>query len=857
MPFPISPTVVWGIAAGAAALLVMLGAFTIFLCRRMRQKKKLTRILAASERRLSGYPGGHFSLTDADVARMPGTRSVLRRPTYSSRGSSRGYVPVTSRESLPSRPILASMSRAVVRDQAVPQNTNSSPSWPLPRRLTRSNVTPLVKLRTPPLTPITEKSAKKLGRDRAVAIEIQPIGVDKHNDKIQMPVLDSQESFKSDVFTTTVLTPKPLFHDKPRSCSAGAISQCSKAQVGEATVSNRKKALPSTGFPRSSSLCSQQPGLAPEKPMPPLPFNLPVPKRIQSFKSPGELSSRRTSENSLFSGDTYILDDKAFRPFSRADTDFTSISLASPSMVESKSEGLGIFAGDDVDLQTSKIGETSSLGLPVKAIRPHAQAGSRKSLRASIVNSLPRSESSGLSMSLLDHGPSRKTSSASLSTGTAMLSNRSSLGVPGNTNRKHATLRGISPASPLRTISVCGNNEDIKSKRVSTSILQVVSGNNGSPLHDRVDKRPSSWSTTNPFPWDSTTSMRPGKPSAVKDRSKGHRPQRPTSISNNQPRLMQIMSLPHTGAIEAASSNTSSLTPSLDLSKNDYFLPRPPSRVTFDPQINPSLKMKSFHSIGVASYSPTLSMVDMYNSGANSAPELEEPTAERKPSAQGPSGANPNRHKQVVSHDDPGRWSVLAPDMEFTLPTPEELDSSRPSQLPENSMSSFNSRPFLFPMPPPSRPSYYANRRSPSSSPIRGPRAPPARHYPSKRISKSLHNGSGKDLRKSIMAIRRMNSEAAELQPKQHQRYLSIGRTGSTIFEGDVLGDIFGDVQVLGGKAEEVEKHLAAGKGLKNMPSTYVAGDCDLSTPTKKKVVGLPWGSPGSLYDTSGFLREG
>ncbi|MCJ1423066.1 hypothetical protein MMC29_000947 [Sticta canariensis] len=827
MPFHISTTVVWGIAAGAAALSVVIGGTTVILWRRMRQKKQLARILTAGERRLSGYPGGHFSLTDADVARMPGTRSVLRRPAHSSRGNSRGYAPVTSRESLPRQPMLAGISRAVIRDQTVPQSTTSGPSWPLPRRLTRSSATPLTKLRVPPLAPITEKSAKILEKDRAVAFETQPVGSDERdrdNNKTQLPVLDS---FQSDIFTPAVPKPKPLFHDKPRSSSAGSIAQWSKAQVGGAIVSNQEKALPMPRFPRSSSLCSQQPGLAPEKPMPPLPFNLPVPKRIQSIKSPAELSSRRTSGNSLFSGDTYILEDKALRPFSQVETDFTSISLASSSIVGLKQEGLGIFAGEDKDWKGSKFRESSSLCLPVKAVRPHTQAGSRKSLRVSIVNSLPRSESSGLSMSLLDHGPSRNTSSASISTGPAALSKKVGPGVPRSTVRKEARLSGISPASPVRKIS---GSEDVKGQRASTSALQVVSGNRNSPLYDPFDERPSSWSTGNPFPWDSTTSMQPGKASAMKDRAKGHRPQGAISISKNQPLLMPMRVMAHTGAIEEATpSRTSNPTPSLDLSKNDYFLPRPPSRITFDPQINPNPNMKTFHSFGGASYSPTLSVVDMYNAGANEASVLEESTPERKPT----------------------------PDMDFTLPTPEELDPSRPSQIPETCNPSFDPRAsFLFPMPPPSRQSYSTNRRSPSSSPIRGPRAPPPGHHPSKRVSKSLHNGSSKDLRKSIMAIRRMNSEAADLQPKLHQRYLSIGCTSRTIFEDDAVarGDVFGGMQVLESKAEEVKKNPGVGK---DMPSTCVADGSGLSTPTKKMEQGLTWGSPRSLYDTSGFLREG
>lgn len=100
-----------------------------------------------------------------------------------------------------------------------------------------------------------------------------------------------------------------------------------------------------------------------------------------------------------------------------------------------------------------------------------------------------------------------------------------------------------------------------------------------------------------------------------------------------------------------------------------------------------------------------------------------------------------------------------------------------------------------------------------------------------------------------------MNSEAADLQPQQYQRYLSIGRTGNTILEDDaVVQDIFGNMQVLRSKSEEAENDTEAGRGQMDMPFTSDPGS---STPTKKKEVTLTWGSPGSLYDTTGFLREG
>ena len=840
---------VWGVAAGAAIFLVVIGAITIILCRRARQKKKIT-ILTAGERRLSGYPGGHFSITDSDVARMPGTRRVIRR-TQGSYGSSRGYTAVTSRETLPRRPIAPTMSKAIAHDSVSMKRATSNPSWPLPRRLTRSNATPLVKIKSPSLTPVTEKPAKSVGRIDVVSVNNSPaVNEQGGKDMVQFhpPIPDPKGIAQSDLSTTPILKPEPLFLAKPRSHSAGAIAQFLNPQQDRTNPTVMDSSLPRARLPRSSSLCSQQSGLAPNIPMPPLPLNLQPSKRYQCIRSPPETSSRRTSGNSLFSGDTYLLDESSSRPFSQAETDFTSTSIASASKFGSKPEGLGIFAPEHISRNPSSFRESSGLTQPAKAARVTVPSGAQKAFRASIAKSLPRSESSGLSMSLLDQGLSRNASGASLSKENALLRGKSSLRVPANTDRNARSLREVSSGSPLRKLAAYNSNQDVKSKRASASILQVVSGNHGSPLHDQLDKRPSSWSTGNPFEWH-PTSLQLGKASAKKDRARGHMAQNSVRIPNIQQPVMPLR-FPHApGQIGLAPQRTSGITPSLDLSKNDYFLPRPPSRVTFEPQISSSSKRGSLQRDGGTAYSPALSVVDLYKSEGIGSPESETLTPEKKPSPERRSGANPNRHKTVFSHQNLARWSLVEPS------SPENRhhsrmgdDSALPSPLPSPHSS------FLFPIPP--QAPYLSRRRSPSSSPIRGPRPQPSRRS-SRRISKSF-SGSARDLQKSIMQIRRMNSEARDLHPRQHSRYLSIGRT-SALFDRSAspasARRVLDEMHALEENPGSSVARVAAIKGPKDIAHVENSGYPDLVTP-EESTMGVVWDSPGRLYGPDGFLVE-
>lgn len=809
----------------------------------MRQRKQLARTYAAGERRLSGFPGGHFSITDADVARMPGIRRN-RRAAHSSFGSLRGYTAVTSEERLPRRPVLTTMARAVVKDTANLESNTLPPSWPLSRRLTRSGAIPISKAKPPSMLPVIDRLNAQ--EDRDIPTEVGQGGQERPVEK-KIKMLPSVPSFEAtlqaDMFAATVLKPKPLFHDNQRSVSAGTMAHRSQRQQHEGNGSSMDSELLRARLPRSTSLCSQKSGLAPTMPMPPLPSNILPSKRFHTIKSPAG-SSMRTSENSLFSGYTSILDGIASRPFSQVETDLTSTSVASPVPLEFRPEGLGIFTADSTTWDPRDYRESSRTVHQVKTARVCAQPGSQKPLRASIVGSLPRSESSGLSMSLLDHGPSRDVSNTSLNKDQALLIRKSTLRVPKTTDCKTTRQRGLSPASPLRNISACNNYEETKEKRLSTSILQVVSGNNSGPLYDRQSKRSSSWSRNATQCDTATLSTQASIETRVL-----HQADDQSSL-----RISNILLAPVPLGLPVARERTKSqpsnafaLHPSLDLSKNDFFLPGPPPCVDFDPQINSKLFAKASHHRSFTVYSPTLSMVNLYDSSTDEPSEPGMSVFGEDLSVKPPSGANPNRHRTIFPTQSNVIGLSFSPDPELAPESPcsdLHLDRSSPST---NLRSSF-----LFPMPPPSRRQHPYRRRSPSNSPIRGPRTPPTRRSYSRRISKATHHHPGGDLRKSVAALRRMNSEAAVgLHPKQHKRYLSIGDTGSMVFV---------DEPSLQNLLENTEVRGEGTTGSVVIPGDISGDSTEMRTggtvtPIRKGLVEL-WGTPGSLYDTKGFLRD-
>lgn len=885
MPFQLTTGVIWGIGVGAFVLTLAGGLVVIVLYCRMKQRRQLARIFSARERRLSGYPGGHLSITDEDVARMPGTRRV-RNSNHAPSAPSRGWTAISSRESLPRRPAKPAVKQS--------QNTTSSvPVWPLPPRLTRSTGAPLAKL--PASLQYNAKEEEK-SPESAELPDItfrtpDPNDIARDN---SIGIRDGYEdATQQEALTSPALRPKPLFHSKQRSISAGLIIQRPEWEMKHAEVSglpklpgNTPKANPP--IPRSASLCNQQAGMVPTKPIPPLPFNFSKSHRFQNIKSLAEANSIRASGNSLLSGDTSILDDCVSRTMSQAETSLTSTSMLSPRVVSSELGRARMSDTENHVWRSSASGGSLYALQQSKANELQAKHEARKSCRASIVQSLPRSASSGLSLSLsLAPDSSRNVSSTSLHIDKGLLSRAPSLMVP-DTLEGNGSRRGKSPASPLRNSTTFDSQGELKTEKKFLSTLQVISGNEGSIEASQPEKALLS-GENNIFQWDPVSPMQPGKPSASRGRAKGHLRQTDLKIKKSGESNVRISDIPLPG-IPSASSFMREMSPEtperetppgcLRPLTSDHALPRLPTRVTFDPQIISSGHPKPLREIRNNDDSPTLSMFG-YN--LNNTSSLESLVSSPSPRRRSPirhrqSGSNPNRLKPVVSIPGQGHWSIMNFDSSFTADPakialdPEPVRPKAPKLVtlsPQAATPSASSPPLSFMCPIPPEKDMPTRRSSPGSSPIRGPRAAPGRRSLLRGVGKSSSygvTGNGRDLRKSVMALRRQNSEAQNSRLQEHRNYLGIDHRSGRPLSGSESGShSVGDASTVVDVVTEDEERESGGREQKGVPGDVQLPRRAVMMVDSSERKGGQWGllgikarpeSPGTLYDSSGFLRE-
>ncbi|CAD6583305.1 MAG: hypothetical protein ASARMPREDX12_001228 [Alectoria sarmentosa] len=856
-----------GIIAGAVSLTALV-VVLIILGLRHKHRRLLSQINLAGERRLSGFstgPDAIMSITDEDVARMPGTRASVHRSLHAPYNRNSLYTPMASRESLPRRAYIPK-TRADDRDDhepVVPQQ-----SWPLPRRLTRADGTPLVKMPSSTLYTMTERSKKAPPAP-------PPKNTSNADGTLQKDLKTSNRNLEvngkhgdvSKVSLGADLTPKPLFHGQQRSSSYGMIAELANGSKTEPRASKRTSQVP-----RSKSMYSQEPGLAPPQTLPPLPLEI-TSKRVPRVKSPDQ-EARRASGGSLFSEQTSILDDNWSKAFSQTRTDFTSITHATPPL---PSKELGQYEGNHLVWGSShKEGRASPIGA-AKQMSFRPQLDTQRSFRASIQESLPRSKSSGLSLSMSLHGPSRAESRASMGKDPSSTHSKSRVTIPRSAEKRK--LRGISPSSPLCRTTDFTIHDDTKSKRASTSILHAVSDNEGSPVSSPWDKRPCSIATSNPLEWD-IESLPATKPSAPKDRTSGPQRQNCIRVSNIP---VVIPSPPNPQAIE----EREELHQAITVTQNTIFETRPklttfrpPSRQDFDFALHSTFGLHRENSRitdnNNSPFSPTQFMMNLYREDDNG-PDSEVDTPTRKPSSHRPSSTHPNRRKTIFNYPIPTVLPLPTPPKE-NHPDPEKSthNISRLSTQSTDQESNPDSRPtsFLlnFSWPQPPKPAENPRWRD-LKTPIRrigGPRAPPFRYISPNRRRLPIKSGVGKrnaspvkDLRRSVAALRRMNSEVVSgggRKSKEHKRYLSIGESeSSAIFEDDSSSrpesmTFFSQAQTAG---EHDGRLKADGKenltGPREMP--VFRGMAKLGPPSNgTNAFGK---SPsGSMYDGDGFLRE-
>lgn len=856
-----------GIIAGAVCL-TSLTIVPIVLGLRRHHKRLLSQINLSGERRLSGFPPSSsaiMSITDEDVARMPGTRASVRRSSHIPNNRHNLYTPMASRESLPRRAYIPK-TRTIDQDDHEPATSQSS--WPLPCRMTRADGTPLVKMPSSTLTPVTEKSKNPLPSPSPMDTK-NAAGTPRKDVATPESNLDLNwnDNDVAKASSATNLTPNPLFHGQQRSSSHGMITGLADGSKTEPRLTKR-----TSQFSRSKSMYSQEPGLAPLQPLPPLPLDIPT-KTLARVKNPDQ-STRRASGGSLFSEQTSILDDNWPKAYSQTETDLKSIPLALPPIPASISTGLGQYEGNHVvwDSSHQEGRATTPIGA-AKQMSFRPQINSQRSFRASIQESLPRSKSSGLSLSMSLHGPSRAESRASLATDPLSPHSKSRVAIPRSAERRKPR-RGISPSSPLRRATDFTIHDDTKSKRASASILHEVSGNEGSPSSSLWDKRPRSVATSNPLDWN-IESLPTAKLSPSRNRAGAHERQNYNRFSNiplfaqspvkppviqEQEELPQECLQPHQQHHEANP-------------RQRTF--RPPSRQDFDFALQTSLGLHRENSRKLDSnspFSPTQFMMNLYREDDNCA-ESEVDTPTRKPSSQRNSSTHPNRRKTIFENPIPTVWPLSTPTTERHTDPEKPTAISRLSAQSADQDSNPDSRPpsFLlnYPWPqPPQIPPAGPNWRGPKT-PIRrigGPRPPAFRYYsPTRRRYSPTRSGVGKqgatspirDLRRSVAALRRMNSDvvggSGGRKSREHKRYLSIGESeGSAIFEEDSSSRpgsrvFFSKVLNAGGEEGRLRDDVAGRSD---------AGSMTMLGPLGNGTDGFGKSPAGSVYDGDGFFKE-
>ena len=828
-----------GVIAGAVGLTSLTVALLI-LNLRHKHKRLLSQINAAGERRLSDLPNSAnaiMSITDEDVARMPGTRASVHRSSHTSYNRNSLYTPMASRESLPRR---AYTPRARANDHDDHKPVTPQQSWPLPRRMTRADGTPLLKM-----TPATERSKRGLpapSKDMGNAA-----GTLRKDEMISDGSLDVQrkDGEVSKAQPATNLTPKPLFHGQQRSTSHCIIAELADGSKTEPRASRR-----TSQFPRSKSMYSQEPGQAPPQPLPPLPFEI-ASKRLSRVKSP-EQSTRRASGGSLFSEQTSILDDTWSKAFPQAGTNAPTIAHASPPSPVLAPKGVGQHEGNHLVWDSSHEEGRASPLEAVKQMAFRPQLNTQRSFRASLQESLPRSKSSGLSLSMSLHGPSRAESRASQARDPSSTHSRSRVAIPRSAEKRRPR-RGISPSSPLCRAIEFTIHDDTKSKRASTSILHAVSGNEGSPISSPWDKRPRSIAISTPTACD-IESLPIARSSDPPGRASGH----------ESPAMEEAEALPREQP--PAQETERGTRP-----KQTTF--RPPSRQDFDFALHATLGLHRANSRIKANdspFSPTQFMMNLYRDDDNNGPDLEAETPTRKPSSR-------NRRKTIFDNPIPNVGPPPNPPTENHA-DPEKSTPKEPWQSTQSmdQESNHDSRPpsFLlnFPWPKPPKLAAGPNWRYPKT-PIRrigGPRAPPFRYVSPNRRRSPIRSGVGKrgvsppkDLRRSVAALRRMNSEVVSTgsrKSREHKRYLSIGEGESgAIFEDHyssrpASGNLFSEAQKVGGDRDgprvKGKENFTGPREVKIFGGMTKLGPLRNGTNTFRK-------SPsGSIYDGDGFLRE-
>ena len=896
MAFQWSVDAVVGVAVGGALFVVVLGVVLVVLVSRTNHRRLLTRAKSTGQRRLSRCASAHLSITDGDVARMPGNRVPLRRSLQvSSRRSP--YTPMSSRDTLEARSTPISPWQSGKKYQ---YDNELVQAWPLPRRLQRSQGRLTVKLRSSPAHPTKEKDQRssenspvKKDTSRTVILPGQP--------EAYSPTETSIKSASPTDSPKLHLTPKPLFHGQQRSISHGVINNSidnSKRtlvrNVGDSSALT-PRSLDTTALQRSTSMY-KEPGPSPTRLLPPLPFQIEAkgtPKRVQS---PTELSTRRLSGGTYLSDNTSILDgDETPKAHSRAETELTSIHIISPRTIGSTAMSI-----EDIEADQKFTDSPGWLGglTPSKKLTFQPPLDHQTPFRASVHEVSPESKRGGLSVDVSLHCSSDPASITKLIRGMSF----------DTAKLESSRQRCLADEKAKQDISRRGRSNTTfhvhKDKSSPSPVLEIISGNKGWITSNRSIPGLTRVATETVQNQETVASRPQRTPSGSDVKSSPHKRKHSPSVTD----IPLVSPIPPQNIIEERTVEDLQGCPSpktvvnLNLEQDPKF--RPPSLQTFNPQL--PTEARKYNPLRHSS--PVSQQLSLDGSqDEDDSPDTEIYTPTRKPSSR---RHHLNRLKSIFSTtSDRDSWPLtndIEPIQNTLIHNHHHTESSQSKeQATSHAPPAFSITFPHFPSPPRNLPRRhnYSTFRGPKIL-IHGPHAAPwsshnistTTRFPARTSShrscvtkargispgKANTPSSSRSPRRNVLALenamtlRRMNSEAqseavGKRRSPEHKRYLSIGSWESAIFEDE--GDDEVDVRE-GGNDEDVRDDDGDDDGCgdddddddvdddvvveglrKGVRVVSFLSTIPTTPPSSSREADLAdW--EGGLYDADGFLKE-
>ncbi|KAI9707604.1 MAG: hypothetical protein M1836_000565 [Candelina mexicana] len=790
----LSPSAIIGIAVAGSVMLIIASSLIFILCHRARQRKAS----ACSERQ--------HNVSQPEYGIVEKRRRVLRRTKRGVERPSNGWASIGSTADLHQRPPMGGSSRNSNAGQAEYDRRPSRVSWPLRRYPSLRTTRSLAQLQDSPLSAIAESprllsriSPTVQGRIELPA-EIPSTLIQPTVLQANRPPTEQMEDPYVDRPSPGELVPQPLFAGAIKQDKPDLHVQRSKSDRYR-PVSDMKRSLDLIGpsrstraraYSRAASLSNEISGTAPEMPMPSLPpgatlFDQSGRRVVSAQRRPSVISSSSGGSTS-----SSVLRSKVSTPNPQLATSNLTLS----SNPQTGPQGLGIF---DADLEHFPKTAVSNVPLRHPTVRmlqsshnSHESVSSMSSLDYRAIQNR-KSWNTGQASPDTISGEEKRLSLKRFS----QVSIHSNGGVP-------TTSKVPIPSTRLpcaRTLSFSGDTPEYEGRsnrnlpsyqtvgRTSNSILRDVSGNDLGPVQSRSPPKLSTVGDKNTFAWNSTMAQKIAKPSALKNspnaKRKGHKRQNCVRIST-QATVFGAYSCPPT-IEESEAPSTPTRIPvrrenTVSLKSQDL---RPQSHLFLNPQLTAhalvDLTMKKPLARKESQPSPTLSMIRYYDSNRSLSPSREDFTSFSSRLSKHHSGSS-----VFSATTRPSSIQITPKEMTFTFVAqnaapPHALEGLKePSASPEPVSSSMLALPKMDIMA--TAPAW---RRSGGT--IRGPRSQPARG------SRSGRNSPVRDIRKSVAALRRMNSEISDLSMRRTGHYLNLdipleefGSPGPSMIGSDV-----------------------------------------------------------------------